>query len=163
MKSTLLLSACCAPCATVAIEQLSKNYNVTIHFWGNNIHPIGEYEKRREAVVILSNAKNLSLITDAYKPTQPDSCEQCFELRLRTTADFINNHNFDFFATSLTTSPHKDAGSINQIGAAISEKYLPTNFKKNDGFARSVTLSKQLGLYRQNYCGCHRSLDIRKT
>ena len=144
----LLLSTCCGPCATVALERLAKEYDVTVFFWGNNIHPREEYERRLEAVLKLAP----NAIVAEYKPLQPTSCKQCFEMRLKATADL----NFDYFATTLTTSPHKDAKLINQIGAQY-KGYVPTDFKKNNGFARSVILSKQLGLYRQNYCGCERS------
>ena len=161
----LLLSACCAPCATVAIEELSKTHSVTVFFWGNNIHPEQEYKKRLEALVILTkseaNGKNLRcpLIIADYQPIQPTSCEQCFEMRLNATAEYADKHGYDYFATTLTTSPHKDAELINKIGNRISAKYLPTDFKKNDGFNRSVVLSKQLGLYRQKYCGCQKTSD----
>jgi hypothetical protein len=151
-KPTLLLSACCAPCATVALERLRADYDVAVFFWGNNIHPRGEYQLRQDAV--------LKLCPDAiiveYQQIQPETCEQCFELRLRATAQYAIAQSFDFFATSLTTSPHKPAEVINRIGASISLKYIPTDFKKNDGFSRSVQLSNSLGLYRQNYCGCTR-------
>ena len=156
-KPKLLLSACCAPCATVALEQLSGEYDVTLYFWGNNIYPKEEYQKRLESILILSP----NAIIVPYHQIQPETCEQCFKMRLRDTAEYAKHNGFEYFATTLTTSPHKPAELINQIGANIAEdsgvKYLPTNFKKNNGFARSVTLSKQLGLYRQNYCGCQRS------
>lgn len=160
MKNTsILLNTCCAPCATIAIEKLSVDNNVTLHFWGSNIHPQQEYKKRLEAIRALdSNA-----IIAKYDPIQPESCTQCFETRLRATAEYAKEFGFDIFATTLTTSPHKPAELINQIGEKVAAeygvKYLPTNFKKNNGFTRSVMLSKQLGLYRQNYCGCTRSLS----
>jgi len=153
-KSNFLLYVCCAPCATVAIERLSSEYNVTVFFWGNNIHPWEEYNRRLEAVLKLSP----DAVIAPYKPIQPTSCEQCFELRLRATAEYAKAHGFERLATSLTTSPHKDAELINKIGTQISAKYLPTDFKKNDGFMRSVALSKRLGLYRQKYCGCQTSI-----
>lgn len=156
-KPKLLLSACCAPCATVALEQLSAEYNVTMFFWGNNIHPQQEYQKRLESVLIL-DPKSIII---PYDPMQPEVCEQCFEIRFRATAAYAKNNGFECFAATLTTSPHKPAELINHMGARIAEeygiKYLPTNFKKNNGFQRSVILSKQLGLYRQKYCGCQRS------
>jgi predicted adenine nucleotide alpha hydrolase (AANH) superfamily ATPase len=160
-KQSILLNVCCAPCATVAVGELSKNYQLTVYFWGNNIHPEEEYKRRLSSVVILSEAKNLRcpLIIADYKPLQPKSCEECFELRLRATEEYAKAHGFDFFATSLTTSPHKDADLVNKIGAKISPNYIPTDFKKNDGFNRSIALSKQLGLYRQKYCGCQKPID----
>jgi len=152
-KPNLLLSICCAPCATVAIEELSKEYNVTVFFWGNNIHPEDEYRKRLDAVLKLDP----TAVVIPYQPFSPKSCQRCFETRLRVSAEYTKMFGFDFFATSLTTSPHKDADLINKIGAMIAGNYLPTDFKKNDGFNRSVELSKQLGLYRQNFCGCQRN------
>jgi len=153
----ILLNTCCAPCATVALEQLSGEHEFTIYFWGNNIHPQEEYKKRLDAVLILSP----DAIIAPYEQIQPKTCEQCFETRLRVSAEFAKQNGFDYFATTLSTSPHKPAELINQTGEKIAKeyniKYLPTNFKKNDGFSRSVAISKQLGLYRQNYCGCEQS------
>lgn len=161
-NASILLSTCCAPCATVASEKLSGNYDVTLYFWGNNIHPQQEYEKRLQAIFILDP----NAIIAAYDPAQSESCTQCFEARLRATAEYALKFGYGIFATTLTTSPHKPAELINRIGEKIAAeygiKYLPTNFKKNNGFTRSVVLSKQLGLYRQNYCGCTRSL-LKKT
>jgi len=154
-KPNLLLSICCAPCATVAIEELSKSYDVTVFFWGNNIHPEEEYRKRLDAVLTLCP----TAIIVPYQPFQPKSCERCFETRLQVSAEYMDLFGFDFFATSLTTSPHKDAALINRIGVKISDKYLPTDLKKNDGFNRSVELSKQLRLYRQRYCGCQKTAE----
>ena len=151
-KSSLLLAVCCGPCATVAVERLSPDYNVTLFFWGNNLHPAEEFEKRREAVLKLGKR---TIIAD-YKPMQPESCEHCFAMRLRAASEYAHANGFEYFATSLTTSPHKDARLINKLGSDF-PGYIPTDFKKDNGFARSVELSKQLGLYRQNYCGCARS------
>lgn len=156
-NSSVLLNICCAPCATVAVERLSEDYKVETYFWGSNIYPYDEYKKRLESVLALDP----KAIIVPYNQIQPESCEQCFEMRLRASAEYAKANCFDFFATALTTSPHKPAELINQIGQKIGEeygiKYLPSNLKKNNGFQRSVTLSKQLGLYRQKYCGCQRS------
>jgi len=154
-KPNLLLSICCAPCATVAVEELSKNYNTKVLFWGNNIHPEQEYRNRLDAVLKLAP----TAIILPYQPFQPTSCEQCFETRLQATCEYADKHGLNYFATSLTTSPHKDATLINNIGTKISKNYIPTDFKKNDGFNRSVALSKQLGLFRQKYCGCQRHCE----
>ena len=150
----ILLSVCCAPCATVAIEELSKEFEVTLHFWGNNLDTAQEYQKRLNAVNQLAQSLGLTMIVEKYKPIQPEDCSQCFELRLSATAGL----GFPYFATALTTSPHKDADVINTIGSRF-DGYVATNFKKNNGFTRSVELSKKQGLYRQNYCGCNRSLQ----
>lgn len=156
-KENLLLSTCCAPCATVALERLEEEYNVTPYFWGSNIHPHEEYKKRLDAVLALSP----NAIIAEYQPIQPATCEDCFETRLRISAEYARRNGFPIFATTLTTSPHKPVDRINQIGMAVAAEYnleyLPTDFKKKNGFSRSVEISKSLGLYRQNFCGCERS------
>ena len=147
-KPRLLLAACCGPCATVAIERLTPDYDVTVLFYGDNLNTKEEYDRRLGALrVVYSN-----VIVKPYEHKCFDSCEQCFRGRLLHAAEVAGD--YDVFATSLTTSPHKDAKLINKIGAEVSTKYLATDFKKNGGFNRSVELSKALGIYRQNYCGC---------
>jgi len=137
----VLIAACCAPCATVALEQYP---DAVVHFWGNNLDTEQEYNKRKEQF-------KMEIIAEPYNPIEVKDCVECFTLRLKHSARFGLP-----FVTSLTTSPHKDAELINKIGSKF-ENYIPSNFKKNDGFAKSVQLSKGLGLYRQNYCGCHKS------
>ena len=148
----ILLAVCCAPCATVAVEQLSGEYALMLHFWGNNLDTEEEYQKRLSAVRILAQSLGVPIHVTDYSPTQPKDCAHCFEMRLSASA----GHGFRYFATSLTASPHKCSLLVNNIGGKF-EGYVASNFKKNNGFARSVQLSKELGLYRQNYCGCGRS------
>jgi len=167
LKKRLLLSVCCAPCATVAIERLIEDYDVTLYYWGDNLDSKEEFKKRNEEVEKLAEYFNLEVLDQAYQPFTPENCKQCFAGRLMSAGACAIYYEFDVFATSLTTSPHKDAELINEIGEEMAEfpcrefpgiiEYLPTDFKKNSGFERSVVLSKELGLYRQNYCGCARS------
>ncbi len=151
-KPSLLLSACCAPCATVAIERLKEEYDITILYWGDNMDREEEFNKRLNELYKIWD----KVIVKEYDHTgwQNQNCQRCWKLRLEYTNKIAEEQDFDFFATTLTTSPHKPADVINKIGESLSPKYLATNFKKQNGFVRSVELSKQLGLYRQNYCGC---------
>lgn len=151
-KPRLLLAVCCGPCATVAVERLAPDYDVTCLFWGNNLDSQEEFNRRLEALYKLTD----KVIVHPYNHEnwQPQNCERCVTLRLQNAFEYVEKLGYDYFATSLTTSPHKDAQLINQIGSSISEKYVPSDFKKKDGFKRSVELSKALKMYRQNYCGC---------
>ncbi|MBQ7973993.1 MAG: epoxyqueuosine reductase QueH [Clostridia bacterium] len=151
-KPRLLLAVCCGPCATVAVERLAVDYDVTCLFWGDNLDSLDEFNRRLEALYKLTD----QVIVHPYhhENWQPQNCVRCITLRLENAYEYVQKLGFDYFATSLTTSPHKDAVLINQIGSRISEKYVPSDFKKKDGFKRSVELSKQLKMYRQNYCGC---------
>ena len=174
-KKSLLLHACCAPCASSVIEYLKPYFNLTIYFYNPNIMPNKEFELRLDSMKkLMAYHKDIKLII----PNQQESdfleyisglenckeggnrCTKCFELRLKNTADFIVNSNFkyDFFATTLTVSPHKNFSLINEIGKDISiltnTNYLSSNFKKKNGFLRSIQLSKDYDLYRQTYCGC---------
>lgn len=137
----------------MAVERLSPDYEVTCLFWGDNLDTQEEYDRRLEGVYKLTDR----VIAHPYhhQDWQNQNCQRCFTLRLQNAWEYVQKLGFDVFATCLTTSPHKNAALINQIGAQIGgKKYLATDFKKRDGFKRSVELSKQLGMYRQNYCGC---------
>ena len=171
-KSSLLLHICCAPCSPYAIELLQKDYEVTAFFYDPNIHPEEEYRFRLEEMKRFSDGINLSLIAAEYDvdrwfditkghemdKEKGERCNLCFDLRLDKTAQFAKKSDFNFFATVLSTSPHKDSKMINQIGQILSNKYgikfLEANFKKKDGFKKSVIMSKEYGLKRQDYCGC---------
>ena len=172
----LLLHCCCAPCASYALEYLSPDYNITILFYNPNIRPPEEFEKRLAAVKTLLEAADypnrvdliavdhdasaFELAAGPYRlePEGGKRCGVCFGLRLEETAARAASGGYDCFATTLTVSPHKPAAVINEIGGALEEKYavsyLPSDFKKRDGYKRSIELSKQYGLYRQSYCGC---------
>jgi len=171
MKPKLLLHACCGPCATVAIERLKNEYDLFVFFYNPNI--VSSFEHDMRLYSLHSVCKNYDAVY-GYAPYDPGAfelyirghkkqpeggsrCARCFELRLRLSAKLAQNQGCEYFATTLTTSPHKNADLINQIGSKIKRKnlrYLPTDFKQNGGYARSVELSKQMGIYRQNYCGC---------
>ncbi|HEY8542254.1 MAG TPA: epoxyqueuosine reductase QueH [Pseudothermotoga sp.] len=176
----ILLHVCCAPDATTAVERLhEEGYEPILFFFNPNIQPEEEYEKRLEATVKLANLWNLNLIVEKQDkilweqqikgledlPEGSFRCVKCIEYRLRSTAEYAKKNGFHIFSTTLTTSPKKNSKLILQIGETIAEElkieYLHKDFKKKNGFLRSVELSKKLGLYRQNYCGCIYSL--RKT
>lgn len=156
-KPRLLLACCCGPCATVAVERLMVDYDVTCLFWGNNLDSQEEFDRRLEGLYKLTD----KVIVHPYDHSgwQNQNCARCFRLRLENAFEYVQKLGFDYFATSLTTSPHKPAALINEIGTSIGgNKYVPSDFKKKDGFKRSVELSKQLKMYRQNYCGCVKPL-----
>jgi len=172
----LLLHSCCAPCSTYVLEYLSKYFSITVFFYNPNIHPEEEYQKRlneqRKLISILPTVNKVDFIEGEYEPdvffnvirgleNEPEGkkrCLKCFELRLMKVAQKAKELNFPYFTTTLTVSPHKNASLINEIGQTLSKTYsinfLCSDFKKKNGFKRSVILSQQYGLYRQNYCGC---------
>ena len=130
-KPRLLLACCCGPCATVAVERLSIDYDVTCLFWCNNLDSQAEFDRRLEGLYKLTD----KVIVHPYehKDWQNQNCARCFRLRLENAFTYVQKLGFDYFATSLTTSPHKNAVLINQIGASISIRYVPSDFKKIDG------------------------------
>lgn len=168
----LLLHICCAPDAIVGIERLSADFDVVGLFHNPNIHPQAEYERRLKAMELTADLFNFPFIEADYDPTtwleeikgleeEPEKgrrCEVCIRTRLRATARLAREKGFDAFAAVLTVSPHKDAVLINRMGVMIGDEfgiqYIETDLKKKDGFKRSVELSREFGLYRQDYCGC---------
>lgn len=173
----ILLHVCCGPCATQSIvELLQDSLNVTLFFSNSNIHPQDEYLARLDSLKTYAGQLNIPLIIDNYNPEEwftrikgyelclegGERCKICIELRLEETARYAKSHGFEGFTTTLTISPHKNTPMINEIGARLSEKYgiqfLAKNFKKKDGFKKSLEISKQYKLYRQNYCGCKFSM-----
>ncbi len=177
-KPKLLLHACCGPCSSYVLEYLSSRFEITVLFYNPNIYPAAEYERRLEELKRFYTkfvpAQNVRVIEEPYEPeefytavgtrenpelaTEPERgerCRRCYELRLRRTYEYACAHNFDYFCTTLSISPFKDAGMINEIGARLGgAKWLPSDFKKKNGFKRSLELSAQYDLYRQEYCGC---------
>lgn len=176
---TLFLHSCCAPCSSYCLEYLCKYFNITVFYYNPNISASQEYRKRVEEQKRLIAAYNqekrgypISMIEGDYEPTRffdmakgyeacpegGERCFKCFELRLRRTAEAAVKGHFDYFATTLTISPLKNAAKINEIGQQLSGEYginwLPSDFKKKNGYKRSVELSAEYGLYRQDYCGC---------
>ena len=179
-KPKLLLHICCAPDATVAIERLSQDYAVETFFYNPNIHPREEYEKRLAEMLRVAEQDSVPLHEGPYddarwldlandlmnEPERGRRCEVCFRMRLESTAAFAKEHGFQAFAATLTVSPHKDAGLVNRLGkeaeARFGVTYLATDLKKKDGFKRSLELSREFRLYRQDYCGCLPSLGERE-
>lgn len=179
---TLLLHSCCAPCSSYVIEYLSNYFKITILYYNPNISPQEEYEKRKEEQIRLIHnlpTKNKVNIMDCdydnnlyektikgleKEPEKGSRCTKCFELRLNKTASLAKENNYDYFGTTLTISPYKNANLLNEIGKHLEQQYnitfLYSDFKKNNGYKRSIELSKIYNLYRQNYCGCKYSKKI---
>ncbi len=173
---TLLLHSCCAPCSSYVLEYLSQYFKITVLYYNPNIFPKEEYEYRiSEQARLIENmpAKNkISFISTEYEPehfyniakgleNEPEGgkrCEECFRLRLSYAASIAKEQGFDYFTTTLSISPLKNSEILNKIGDEISQKYgvlhLTSDFKKRNGYKRSVELSKEYNLYRQDYCGC---------
>jgi len=156
----LLLHSCCAPCSSAVLEKLKHDYDITVFFYNPNILPQEEYQKRlSEQERFLKEAHpNVALIAGEYVPIIPNCCEECFLIRLEETAKTAAEQGFDCFTTTLTTSSKKKASTINPIAAAVAGRYkveaIQDDFKKKNGYNRSVELSKKYNLYRQVYCGC---------
>ena len=138
----LLLHSCCAPCSSYVLEYLSEYFEITVFYYNPNIYPESEYTKR-----ILEDVKEGGA-----------RCFKCYALRLRETAQMAKKAGYDYFTTTLSISPMKNAAKLNEIGLAAQKefgvKYLQSDFKKKNGYKRSIELSKEYGLYRQDYCGC---------
>ncbi len=171
-KERLLLHSCCAPCSTACIERLMPFFDITVYYYNPNIDGVEEFSKRAREQKNLCESLSIPCVIEEFKPKEfykeivgfedalegGERCEKCFYLRLRKTADFAMQNGFEYFATTLTVSPLKNANKINEIGLKISNStglnYLPSDFKKRGGYQRSIELSKDYELYRQNYCGC---------
>ena len=177
MNKNLLLHICCAPDASVPVpDLLSEGWNVHGYFYGSNIHPQDEYSRRLEALHTLTSYTGIQCDIAGYDPdewlegvrgleAEPEGgkrCARCFELQLEAGAKIARALGCEYFCTTLTISPHKNVELINSLGERIAglcglcwEKRI---WRKNNGFLRSVRASKELGLYRQNYCGCKFSI-----
>ena len=172
-KPTLLLHSCCGPCSSYVIEYLSKFFDITVYFYNPNIHPEQEYLHRLETqrqlieklggAVLMEGEYDTQCFFEAVKGFEDcveggERCDLCIGERLNKTAQKAKEGGFQYFATTLTVSPHKNAQSINSMGYELSEKFgikwLPSDFKKKEGYKRSIELSAQYELYRQDYCGC---------
>ncbi len=175
-KPSLLLHSCCAPCSSSVLETLTPHFDVTLYYYNPNIYPKEEYTRRKEEqeqfLSKLPGKMRVKMIEGPYDTgafsqiargyeKQPEGglrCARCFILRLTHAAQSAKKMGADFFTTTLSVSPHKDAQLLNMLGGQIGEKFnipfLYADFKKRDGFKRSLALSKQYGLYRQDYCGC---------
>lgn len=188
-KPRLLLHACCGPCSSYTMEYLCRYFDITIFYYNPNIHPEEEYTRRLEELKkflprFLSDREwaTVSLQEADYNPkeffeavqaerdnlqTEPERgerCRRCYQFRMKKAYDYAQKNNFDWFTTTLSISPHKDAQKINEIGRELfyqamrnnssAPKFLYSDFKKKNGYKRSLELSKEYGLYRQDYCGC---------
>ena len=172
-KPTLLLHSCCAPCSSYVLEYLEPYFKITVLYYNPNIEPLEEYLKRKEEQI--NFIKNVHPNIDIYDIDYDNSlyhevvsgfendkeggnrCYRCYKLRMEKCAN-IASDKFDYFGTTLTVSPHKNANYVNEIGKELEKKYntkfLISDFKKNEGYKRSIVLSREYNLYRQDYCGC---------
>lgn len=169
----LLLHSCCAPCSSYCLQTVHEHFETTVFYYNPNLDSEEEYRRRKlEQVRFLHETGWAELLDSDYEPEAFEAiakgrerlkeggerCKMCFRLRLEKTVQMAKEHGFDYFATTLTVSPLKNAELINQIGFELQEeygvRYLPTDFKKRNGYMQSVSLSKEYSLYRQNYCGC---------
>lgn len=177
-RPKILIHSCCAPCSTYSLEFLCEYADVTVLFANNNIHPESEYRKRAEAQrVFIENFNErtgnmVAYIEEDYNPAEfykkvkglekeregGTRCTSCFQMRLDIVAQRAKNMNFDYFGSALTLSPKKNSQLINNLGLEIQElfdvKYLPSDFKKNQGYQRSIEMCREYDVYRQCYCGC---------
>jgi len=173
---TLLLHSCCGPCSSYVLEYLSFFFKITVYYYNPNIDTELEYEKRlTEQIKIINKLKvknKVELIKSEYNPNYyldyikglenekegSIRCHKCYKMRLEETASLASKLNFDYFCTTLTVSPYKNSAVINEIGSLLEKKYnvsyLYSDFKKKNGYKRSIELSKEYNLYRQDYCGC---------
>ena len=175
-RPSLLLHACCAPCSSYVLEYLDKHFDITLYFYNPNISSESEYNLRANELKRLIGEMPLTnevkLIVPAYDPSEfkqialgkesePERgsrCTECYYIRLKKTYEEAAEAGFDFFSTTLSISPHKDAERINTIGKSLAKsgsvEWLYSDFKKKNGYKRSIELSAKYGLYRQNFCGC---------
>ena len=175
-RKKILLHSCCAPCSSHVITYLSKYFDITILYYNPNIFPYEEYIKRKnEQIKLINEIKKESLVNiidcdydnEIYnkmikgledEPERGNRCTVCYKMRIEKTAELAKNNNYDYFCTTLSVSPYKNATLINKLGEEMEEKYhikwLYSDFKKKDGYKKSIELSKQYKLYRQDYCGC---------
>ena len=176
VKPTLLLQVCCAPCSSYVMEYLSRYFDITLYFYNPNISPESEYtfrlEELRRLTTELPEARGVKLSEGEYNhqafldmargletlPEGGERCRRCYALRLTDTAKKAKAEGFDWFTTTLSISPHKNADWLNEIGEGLQQEYgvpyLFSDFKKKNGYKRSIELSRQYNLYRQDYCGC---------
>ena len=175
-RPRLLLHSCCGPCSSACLERLTPYFDTTVFFYNPNILPAEEFERRlywqkyllerapfASGVALIVPERDEAAFLRAAAGLEREKeggarCTECFRLRLSRTAEEAKRGGYDFFATTLTVSPHKNAPLINEIGEAlgtqIGVRWLPTDFKKREGFKRSTELAREYGLYRQDWCGC---------
>ena len=155
-RPRLLLHACCAPCSSATLERLAAHFDITVLYYNPNIYPPEEYHRRelpydpQEFYTAVRGLEN--------EPEKGARCTVCYRLRLEQAARYAAAHGFDWYCTTLSISPMKDPVRLNDLGTALGQQYgvayLPSEFRKKDGYKRSLQLSAEYGLYRQDYCGC---------
>ena len=172
----LLLHSCCAPCSSYTLEYLSRYFDITVYYFNPNISPKQEFDKRFEeqkrlisqmpfknSVTLVEGDYNYDDFLEIAKglenvPEGGERCFRCYKMRLESTARLAKEQGFDYFCTTLSISPLKNSQKINELGFEIEKKYgvkwLPSDFKKREGYKRSIQLSREYSLYRQNFCGC---------
>lgn len=176
-KPGMLIHICCAPCSTHVMKELAHRFEIKGFFYGPNIHPREEYQTRLHEARRLAEVYGFQLIIGEHdeelwheriagleiEEEGGARCSVCYRMRLERTAEAARDEGVGWFATTLTVSPHKKAVLINPMGLEEGERrgieFYPADFKKNDGFGKSSRLSRELGLYRQNYCGCIYSIS----
>ncbi|MBQ7140602.1 MAG: epoxyqueuosine reductase QueH [Bacilli bacterium] len=180
---TLLLHSCCAPCSSYVLEYLSNYFKITVFYYNPNISPDTEYEKRvkeqKEFIKKFKSKYPIDIIEGDYDKDKfyeisngleneiegGKRCFKCYELRLKATAGVAKEKNYDYFGTTLTVSPYKNSKKLNEIGELLQNEYginyLFSDFKKKNGYKRSIELSKEYNLYRQDYCGCEFSKRLK--
>ena len=178
MKPKLLLHSCCAPCSSAVLERLAGEFAITIYYYNPNIDTPLEFLRRSEEISRLEAlGVDFDVVVEEYRPEEYDvavaglealgegsqRCYNCYQLRLQRTAAYAKKHGFGVFATTLSVSPHKNASWLSEIGQKVALEhgidYLDENFRKKDGYKRSLELSSDLNLYRQDYCGCKYSKE----
>ena len=180
-KNKLLMHSCCAPCSSACLERTKDFFDITVYYYNPNLDGEQEFNLRANEQERLCNALNINCVVEEYNPQEflsivkglenaPEGgsrCEKCFYLRLKKTAEYAKEKGFEFFTTTLTVSPLKNAQLLNKIGFEIEKqtgvKFLPSDFKKRGGYLRSIELSNEYSLYRQNYCGCEFSKRVEKN
>lgn len=182
-RKKLLLHCCCAPCSSATLERLQAEYDIDIYYYNPNIEPEEEFRKRaceeQRFVRAFRPDGGVGVIVAEYDhevfeelahgrenmPERSERCYLCYEARLRKTAVYAKEHGYDLFTTSLSISPYKVARWINEIGERLAQElgvgFLHSDFKKQNGYRRSIELSREYGLYRQDYCGCRFSREER--
>lgn len=177
-RPSVLMHVCCAPCSTYTLEYITQFCDVTIYFANSNIHPKVEYERRSYVTQKFvhdfneNTGQNVQFLSAPYEPNEffrkvhgleeepegGDRCKVCFDYRLDKTAQKAVDLGFDYFGSALTISPHKNSQTINTVGIEVQKlydtQYLPSDFKKNQGYKRSVQMCEEYDIYRQCYCGC---------
>lgn len=176
-KPSLLLHVCCGPCSSNVIKELCEKFEITIYYSNSNIYPSDEYQRRFNELLVFIEKFNkdynqdIKVIEDPYNHSEwishmyplkefPEGslrCRLCYSLRMRRTFDYAKINHYDYWTTVLSISPHKNSQWINEIGdswQSDAPKFLYADFKKNNGYLKSTQMTKEYGMYRQNYCGC---------